>query len=117
MSKELSKEEVMRRKGIKKYYKDFEVVDAIDLMEEANDEEKALLEKMDDVDISNSIEIVLGDFTGLGMEPTYCTSTIDKVVTIYFDKDCQEDEKDEDTYDREQFIETLFEQLEEDYGE
>jgi hypothetical protein len=106
----------LRIKRTKKYFKDFEVVDIINLVEETNEEGKILLEKVDDLEINDTIETVMDFSLGLGMTPTYCVSVIDKVVTIYFDKDCPEEKKEKDTYDREEFIEMFFEKLREYYN-
>lgn len=86
----------------KETYKDYEVVDVVDIEE---------LKDYEDADIIWAIDSI---FVGvdLGYYPTYCAFTEDNVITIYYDKDCPEDEK-EDKYDRDEFIERLLEELKE----
>jgi hypothetical protein len=82
-------------------YKDYEVVDVVDIEE---------LKVYEDHDIVLAIDSVF-DEINLGYYPTYCAYTKDGITTIYYDKECPEDEKEEDKYDREEFIESLLEEL------
>lgn len=83
-------------------YKDYEVVDVVDIEE---------LKNYEDADIVWAIDSIF-DSVDLGYYPTYCAFTEDGIITIYYDKDCTEDEK-EDKYDRDDFIERLLEELKE----
>lgn len=87
-------------------YKDYEVVDVIEI------EEIEELKQFVDNDIVWAIDSVF-DVVDLGYYPTYCAFTEDRVITIYYDKECPEDEIEEDKYDRELFLETLIEELKE----
>lgn len=85
----------------KETYKDYEVVDVVDIEE---------LKNYEDDDIVWAIDSIF-DSIDLGYYPTYCAFAEDRVITIYYDKDCPEDEKEEDKYDRDEFIERLLEEL------
>ena len=90
----------------KETYKDYEVVDVVEI------EEIEELKQYEDNDIAWAIDSIF-DVMDLEYYPTYCAFTEDRVITIYYDKECPEDEKEEDKYDRELFIETLIKELKE----
>jgi hypothetical protein len=82
--------------------KDCEIVDVIDI--------KELRKHYEKFDIFHALDTVFEE-VNLGYIPTYGAFIDDETITIFYDKECPEDEKEEDKYDREEFMESLLETL------
>ena len=82
-------------------YENYEVVDKINI----DDYEK--ISKHSDLDFVQAIGNVVNEWDDLAYYPTYCFLVQNRTITVYYDEECPENEKEPNKYDRNMFIQAL----------